>query len=73
MSVSVHMFILHCFVYTSKISFCRFANPMVAAQRGFVDDILDPAETRERICEDLELLRTKKIERPWRKHGNIPL
>ena len=51
----------------------RFANPMVAAQRGFVDDIIDPATTRQRLCEDLELLRTKKTERPWRKHGNIPL
>jgi len=51
----------------------RFANPMVAAQRGFVDDVLDPSITRQRICEDLELLRTKKAERPWRKHGNIPL
>ena len=54
------------------ISF-RFANPMVAAQRGFVDDILDPSTTRQRICEDLDTLRTKKAERPWRKHGNIPL
>eukprot|EP00598_Pedospumella_elongata_P003116 CAMPEP_0184966800 /NCGR_PEP_ID=MMETSP1098-20130426/368_1 /TAXON_ID=89044 /ORGANISM="Spumella elongata, Strain CCAP 955/1" /LENGTH=525 /DNA_ID=CAMNT_0027488143 /DNA_START=92 /DNA_END=1669 /DNA_ORIENTATION=+ len=51
----------------------RFANPMVAAERGFVDDIIDPAVTRERLCEDLELLRTKNVTRPWRKHGNIPL
>ena len=51
----------------------RFANPMVAAQRGFIDDILDPAKTRERLCEDLELLKDKEVERPWRKHGNIPL
>jgi propionyl-CoA carboxylase beta chain len=51
----------------------RFANPMVAAERGFVDDILDPAVTRQRLCEDLELLRNKKVDRPWRKHGNIPL
>ena len=51
----------------------RFANPMVAAQRGFVDDVLDPATTRQRICEDLELLRSKDVKRPWRKHGNIPL
>lgn len=46
---------------------------MVAAERGFVDDILDPAVTRQRLCEDLELLRGKKVERAWRKHGNIPL
>lgn len=51
----------------------RFANPMVAAQRGFVDDVIDPASTRQRLCEDLELLRSKKVERPNRKHGNIPL
>lgn len=51
----------------------RFANPMLAAGRGFVDDIIDPAETRLRLCEDLEMLRTKKVEKPWRKHGNIPL
>ena len=41
----------------------RFANPMVAAEQGFVDDILDPATTRERICDDLELLKSKKVDR----------
>lgn len=51
----------------------RFANPLVAAQRGFVDDVIDPASTRQRLCEDLDVLKTKKVERPWRKHGNIPL
>eukprot|EP00003_Mantamonas_plastica_P030448 TRINITY_DN757_c0_g2_i6.p1 TRINITY_DN757_c0_g2~~TRINITY_DN757_c0_g2_i6.p1 ORF type:complete len:454 (-),score=180.16 TRINITY_DN757_c0_g2_i6:28-1389(-) len=51
----------------------KFANPMVAAQRGFVDDIIRPATTRQRICEDLEFLRTKDISNPWKKHGNIPL
>lgn len=51
----------------------RFQNPMVAAQRGFVDDILDPAVTRQRICEDLTILKDKKVDRPWRKHDNIPL
>mmetsp|Transcript_60022 Transcript_60022/g.123244 ORF Transcript_60022/g.123244 Transcript_60022/m.123244 type:complete len:560 (+) Transcript_60022:76-1755(+) len=51
----------------------RFANPMVAAQRGFVDDIIDPATTRQRLCEDLELLQNKEVHRPWRKHGNVPL
>lgn len=51
----------------------RFANPMVAAQRGFIDAVLDPASTRERLCDDLEMLREKDVERPWRKHGNIPL
>lgn len=51
----------------------RFANPMLAAERGFVDDVIDPATTRLRICEDLELLRDKEVERPWSKHSNIPL
>jgi propionyl-CoA carboxylase beta chain len=51
----------------------RFANPLKAAQRGFVDDIIDPPTTRQRICEDLALLRGKTVERPKRKHGNIPL
>jgi len=50
-----------------------FANPMKAAQRGFIDDIIEPKDTRTRICEDLELLKTKELENPWKKHGNIPL
>ena len=50
-----------------------FANPMKAAQRGFIDDIIDPKTTRTRICEDLELLETKELSNPWKKHGNIPL
>lgn len=51
----------------------RFANPMVAAERGCIDDILDPAYTRRQLCSDFEILRTKQEERPRRKHGNIPL
>jgi len=51
----------------------KFSNPLVAAQRGFVDAIIEPRETRTRLCEDLALLRDKKATRPWRKHGNIPL
>jgi propionyl-CoA carboxylase beta chain len=51
----------------------RFANPMVAAQRGFVDDIIGPETTRMRICEDLEVLEKKDLKNPWKKHGNIPL
>ena len=50
-----------------------FANPMKAAQRGFIDDIIEPSDTRRRICEDLELLKSKKLKNPWKKHGNIPL
>jgi propionyl-CoA carboxylase beta chain len=51
----------------------RFANPMVVAQRGFIDDIIDPADTRRMICADLEVLRTKKLDNIPRKHSNIPL
>ena len=50
-----------------------FANPLKAAQRGFIDEIIDPLRTRERICEDLEMLKDKNVENPWKKHGNIPL
>ena len=51
----------------------RFANPYVAASRGFVDEVIDPADTRARLITGLELLRTKVDENPRKKHGNIPL
>ncbi len=51
----------------------RFANPFVAAGRGFIDDVIMPGETRPRICMALRRLRNKKLENPWKKHGNIPL
>jgi propionyl-CoA carboxylase beta chain len=51
----------------------KFANPLSAARRGFVDDIIVPHTTRTRICEDLELLENKDLKNPWKKHGNIPL
>jgi len=51
----------------------KFANPFIAGHRGFVDDVIMPRETRGRIARSLEMLRKKKVERPWRKHGNIPL
>jgi propionyl-CoA carboxylase beta chain len=51
----------------------RFANPMVAAQRGFVDDIINPEDTRRIICEDLNLLESKKLENPKSKHNTMPL
>jgi len=51
----------------------KFANPFPAAIRGYVDDILEPRLTRKRICQDLEMLSTKKLSNPWKKHGNIPL
>ncbi|MFN0092518.1 MAG: acyl-CoA carboxylase subunit beta [Acidimicrobiales bacterium] len=51
----------------------RFANPYIAAERGYVDDVIDPADTRIKLIAGLELLATKREELPRRKHGNIPL
>jgi propionyl-CoA carboxylase beta chain len=51
----------------------KFANPFVASARGFIDDVIQPHETRKRISRSLTMLRNKKVENPWRKHGNIPL
>jgi propionyl-CoA carboxylase beta chain len=51
----------------------KFANPFVAGNRGFIDDVIMPHETRKRICRSLAMLQDKKVENPWRKHGNIPL
>jgi propionyl-CoA carboxylase beta chain len=51
----------------------KFANPFIAGHRGFIDDVIMPHETRKRICRSLEMLRAKKLDNPWRKHGNIPL
>ena len=51
----------------------KFANPFVAGSRGFIDDVIQPHETRKRICRSLAMLKRKKLENPWRKHGNIPL
>jgi len=51
----------------------KFANPLVAAQRGFIDAIIEPRETRRLLCEALEMLKDKKTHRAWRKHGNVPL
>jgi propionyl-CoA carboxylase beta chain len=51
----------------------RFANPYSAAERGYIDDVLVPHETRPRLIQALEILQTKRVERPKRKHGNIPL
>jgi propionyl-CoA carboxylase beta chain len=51
----------------------RFANPFVASSRGYIDDVILPHETRKRIGRSLVMLKDKKLENPWRKHGNIPL
>lgn len=50
-----------------------FANPYVAASRGYVDDVIDPAETRVRLISALEMLVSKRETRPAKKHGNIPV
>ncbi|MBO0903370.1 acyl-CoA carboxylase subunit beta [Jiella sonneratiae] len=51
----------------------RFANPFIAAQRGFVDEVIMPHSTRRRVIRAFEMLKTKAVTAPLRKHGNIPL
>jgi len=51
----------------------KFANPFGSAKRGFIDDVILPRETRQRVCADLRWLKDKKQSNPWKKHGNIPL
>src|SRR6185369_2666536 len=51
----------------------RFANPYVAAERGFVDAVIQPRETRRRVIQALAMLQNKRDKNPPRKHGNIPL
>jgi propionyl-CoA carboxylase beta chain len=51
----------------------RFANPYSAAERGYVDDVIVPHETRPKVITALETLLTKRVQAPKRKHGNIPL
>jgi propionyl-CoA carboxylase beta chain len=51
----------------------RFANPFVAAERGFIDDVIEPRETRSKVIKALRLLATKVDTMPRKKHGNIPL
>jgi propionyl-CoA carboxylase beta chain len=51
----------------------KFANPFVAASKGFIDDVIMPHSTRCRIARSLKVLKTTKMKNPWKKHGNIPL
>ena len=51
----------------------RFANPFTAAEAGFIDDVIEPHETRPRVIRALRLLETKVDTMPRKKHGNIPL
>jgi acetyl-CoA carboxylase carboxyltransferase component len=54
--------------YTAK-----YANPFVAAERGYIDDVIDPADTRVKVAAGLAMLRSKREDLPRRKHGNVPL
>ena len=51
----------------------RYANPYIAAERGYVDDVIDPSETRRVLVKSLRLLASKREDLPKRKHGNVPL
>jgi propionyl-CoA carboxylase beta chain len=51
----------------------KFANPYVAAERGYIDDVIRPSETRRRLIRGLEMLQNKVVNNPRKKHGNIPL
>ncbi|MCB8823409.1 acyl-CoA carboxylase subunit beta [Microvirga rosea] len=51
----------------------RFMSPFVAAERGYIDEVIMPHSTRRRIARALAMLRHKEVERPWKKHDNIPL
>jgi propionyl-CoA carboxylase beta chain len=51
----------------------RFMSPFVAAERGYIDEVIMPHSTRRRVARALAMLRSKKIEQPWKKHDNIPL
>jgi propionyl-CoA carboxylase beta chain len=51
----------------------KFANPFVAAERGYVDEVIEPKDTRRKLIQALEVLHTKRDNNPPKKHGNIPL
>ena len=51
----------------------RFQNPFVAAEKGFIDEVIMPRNTRKRVARAFASLRQKKLKNPWKKHDNIPL
>jgi propionyl-CoA carboxylase beta chain len=51
----------------------KFANPFIAAERGYIDDVIEPAETRQKLIQSFQLLKNKVDKNPKKKHGNIPL
>ena len=67
--IAVHL------TYRSRIDEYKahFANPYIAAERGYIDDVISPADTRAVINRSLDILASKREELPRRKHGNVPL
>ena len=53
--------------------FRRLINPYIAAGAALIDDVIDPRETRPTLIRALDMARTKRVERPWRKHGVMPV
>jgi propionyl-CoA carboxylase beta chain len=51
----------------------HLANPYIAAQRGYIDDVIEPSETRPRLINALNMLQNKRDQNPPKKHGNMPL
>jgi propionyl-CoA carboxylase beta chain len=51
----------------------KFASPYIAAERGFIDEVIEPRFTRQKLIRALDLLETKRDQNPPKKHGNIPL
>ena len=51
----------------------KFNSPLIAAQKGYLDEIIQPSKTRQIICNDLEFFKNKQLENPRKKHGNCPL
>lgn len=51
----------------------KFASPFVAASRGFIDEVVRPHNTRKRLCRALQVLKNKQVQKPWKKHDNLPL
>ena len=51
----------------------RFLSPFVAAERGYIDEVIMPHSTRKRLSRALAMLRNNKLENPWKEHDNIPL
>ena len=51
----------------------RFANPFIAAEKGYIDDVIMPRSSRKRLVRAFKSLKGKKVNNPWKKHDNIPL